>query len=127
MPEKGSPMVESRLPAGRKREANWARRQISALPCMAEFRFQVPTAPGRVGSREEQEAVQGKRGKTKNKNPASFKRKGHGLSVLPGEGPGALKSPSVFPVIMQHISSNGADHDYDDNVSSYRNDRSEAF
>lgn len=34
--------------------------------------------------------------------------------MLPEEGPGITKSPSVFPVIVQHLPANGVDQDYDE-------------
>lgn len=37
------------------------------------------------------------------------------LTALPEEGwPRITKSPSVFPVIVQHKPGNGVDHDYDE-------------
>jgi hypothetical protein len=35
-------------------------------------------------------------------------------TVLPEEGPGITKSPSVFPIIVQHMPANGVDNDYDE-------------
>lgn len=50
----------------------------------------------------------------KQKQPISRERVNLEPTVCPEEGHGVMKPPSVFPVIVQHMPVNGADHDYDE-------------
>lgn len=53
-------------------------------------------------------------GGRKLKQPISRERINLEPIVLPEEGPVLTKSPWVFPVIVQHMPANGADHDFDE-------------